>query len=366
VIPGESGDHIWYAGFDGDTWQIGYGFRPEGESAFERALDPFTEEGRPTLFTEGGLFHRTGVFRPVVTQVPEGFSVLYTGQSGKNTRVGRAFGRSVDRLNRTPRRPRVGDQLVFDTDRGDEDAWAIPIDGTVDGHTTNGQGLTDLHVDEDRGLLFAVSQSTATIFVIDIRDDTDLSAGFYDRNYLDMEAILLLNTGVYATGYRQILTVPGSDTMYALVDAPESVITIDLSTLIDDEYADAFYDIATGYLAAPRGRERDEGTASMTNVGPGQMILHEDGRRLFVSNFNRNSVSVYDLNLGPYGMNIREIRNVGENPYAMAFSPDGNKLVVGNYTGEVTEKVSHGNLGIIDVDSNSPTYLEVLSWIVNR
>jgi hypothetical protein len=50
----------------------------------------------------------------------------------------------------------------------------------------------------------------------------------------------------------------------------------------------------------------------------------------------------------------------------MAFSPDGNKLVVGNYTGDVIDKVSHGNLGIIDVDSNSPTYLEVVSWIVNR
>jgi DNA-binding beta-propeller fold protein YncE/predicted GH43/DUF377 family glycosyl hydrolase len=366
VIHDDSGDHIWYAGFDGNTWQIGYGFRPQGEPAFERSIDSFTEEGRPALIASGGLFHRTGVFRPVVSQTPDGFSILYAGQSGQSTRVGRAFGRAEDRLNRTPRRPRVGDTLVFDTDRGDGDAWAIPLDGTVAGHPTTGEGLTDLHVDEERGLLFAVSQTTATIFVIDIRDDTDLSSGFYDRNYLDMEAILLLNTGVYATGYRQILTVPGSDTMYALVDAPESVITIDLSTLVDDEYAEASYDIATGYLAAPRGRERDEGTASMTNVGPGQMILHEDGKRLFVSNFNRNSVSVYDLSLGPYGMQIREIRNVGENPYAMAFSPDGNKLVVGNYTGEVIEKVSHGSLGIIDVDSNSPTYLEVVSWIVNR
>ena len=133
---------------------------------------------------------------------------------------------------------------------------AIPLDGYHADRTTTGIGLTALHHDAERGMLFAVSKLHATIFAIDVRDDTDATAGFYDRNYLDVEALILLNTSSAATGFRQVLTVPGTDRMYALVDAPESVVTIDLTDLVDDEYADVMYDVATGYLPTARGDER--------------------------------------------------------------------------------------------------------------
>ena len=337
-----------------------------GEASFERSLNPFTEEGRAVVVPDSGLFHRSHVTRPVVYKTDSGLQMYYAGESGDQTRVGTAFGFDFDRFNRTPQLPRTGDTLTFITERGNEDADAIPLDGTLDGHTTTGTGLSDLHIDSDRGMLFAVSESHATIFAIDIRDDTDTTSGFIDRNYLDIEAILLLNTSVYATGFRQVEVVPGSNTLMALVDAPESVVSIDLSDLIDDEYGEAIYNIATGYLAAPRGNERDEGTNTMNSVGPGQMIMHPDGQRLFVSNFNRNSVTAYDIRMGPYGMPIREIRNIGENPYALAIAPDGNHLVVANYTGEVENKVAHASLGIIDINPESSTYLEAVSWIVNR
>jgi len=366
ALTDESGTHLWYAGFDGDTWRIGYAHREPGASSFERAINPFTEEGRAVVEPDGGFFHRTHVTRPVVAASEDGFHMHYAGESGTQTRVGTAFGLTPERFSRTPRLPRTGDALSFVTERGDEDAMAIPLDGTVDGHTTDGTGLYALHLDSERGLLFAVSESHATIFAIDVRDDTDLTAGFIDRNYLDIEAILLLNTSVYATGFRQLLSVPGSDTLLALVDAPESVVSIDLSEVVDDEYGNALYDIATGYIAAPRGGERDEGFDTMNSIGPGRMLMHPDGRRLFVSNFNRNSVTAYDLSMGPYGMPIREVRNVGENPYAMALSPDNTKLAVANYVGDVESKVSHSSVGIIDVDPESSTHLEVLSWIVNR
>lgn len=362
----EDGEHLWYAGFDGDTWQIGYAIRAPGEASFSRASNPFSGEGRPVVQSDASLFHRTHASRPVVTTAVDGLHMFYAGESGEQSRVGTAFGLDVDRFNRTPRLPRTGDTLTFSTQRGDEDTDAIPLDGFTDGHTTDGTGVADLHVDQERGMLFASSAASSTIFVIDIRDDTDLTAGFIDRNYLDIEAILLLNTTVYATGFRQVMTQPGSDRLLALVDAPESVVQIDISGLVDDEFGDALYNIATGYIAAPRGNERDEGTNTMNSVGPGQMVLHPDGHRLFVSNFNRNSVTAYDLRLGPYGMPIREIRNVGENPYAMAIAPDGNQLVVGNYTGELENRVSHADLGIIDINPESSTYLEAVSWIVNR
>ena len=103
------------------------------------------------------------------------------------------------------------------------------------------------------------------------------------------------------------------------------------------------------------------------SIGPGQLVLHPDERRLFVSNFNANSVSVYDLGLGAVGLEIAEVTLLGENPYAMALSPDGNQLVVGNYTGEtVPNGLAESSLVVVDVDESSPTYLEPLTWVVNR
>jgi hypothetical protein len=291
--------------------------------------------------------------------------MTYGGWTGDSVRVGRAFGFAPDRFNRTPNTPRVGDTLSFSTERGGEDILAIPLDGFTEGHQTTGIGLTALHLDTERGFLFAVSKLYAGIFVIDVRDDSDPSRGFFDRNYLDVEAVILLNTTSWATGFRQLLTIPGSDTMYALVDSPASVIGIDLSEIVDDEYPDFVNNPATGYLATPRGGERDMGAQTMSSVGPGQMLLHPDGRRLFVSNFNRNSISTFDLSMGPYGMSIGDTPNVGENPYAMALSPDHKQLVFGNYTGSLDQDVSHASLGVLNIDEESPNYLEVLTWIVN-
>ena len=136
--------------------------------------------------------------------------------------------------------------------------------------------------------------------------------------------------------------------------------------LVDDEYADALYDVATGFLPTARGDERDKGHKTMSSVGPGQMLLHPDGRRMFVSNFNRNSITTYDLGLGHYGLPVRETTNVGENPYALSLVPNQDLLVFGNYVGEVEDDVAHSSLGVIDINETSPTYLEVLSWVVNR
>jgi predicted GH43/DUF377 family glycosyl hydrolase len=365
VIQDADGEHLWYSGSDGSNWRIGYAFRAAGTSSFERTILTITEEARSVVGLAGGLFHRGGVSRPVVHAIDDGYAMLFAGSTAGNVRVGKAFGIDPAHFNKMPNRPRLGDQLIFDTQKGDADMHAIPLDGFHADRTTTGIGLTALHLDTERGMLFAVSKLHATIFVIDVRDDTDAAAGFYDRNYLDVEALILLNTSSSATGFRQILTLPGSDRMYALVDSPESIVSIDLSGLVDDEYADAMFDVATGYLAAARGDERDKGHNTMSSVGPGQMLLHPDGNRMFVSNFNRNSITTYDLRLGPYGLPVRETPHVGENPYALALAPN-DLLVFSNYVGEVENDVSHSSVGVIDINATSPTYLEVLSWVVNR
>jgi len=366
VIQDTTGEHLWYSGFDGTSWRIGYAFRAKNASSFTRPESPITEETRSIISFEDGPFHRSDVTRPVVNSTDNGYSMLYGGWTSGTVRVGQAFCFLPDRANLTPRWPRVGDTLTFQTERGDANARAIPLDGLIEGRETTGIGLTALEVDHERGFLYAASKLYSGLFVIDIRDDTDTSIGFFDKNYLDIEAVLSLNTSSWATGFRQILPVPGSDFLYTLVDSPATIVTIDMSSVIDDEYADYIINPATGFLATPRGLERDEGAKTQSSVGPGQMLLHPDGKRLFVSNFNRNSITTYDLSMGPYGTMLGDTPNVGENPYALALSPDGNTLVFGNYTGEVDGTVAHSNIGLLDVNEESPSYLEVLTWIVNR
>jgi len=365
VIADESGEHIWYSGFDGDAWRIGYAFRANGEQAFTRPVLAGTDDPRFLIDYSGSPFHRSDVTRPVVHVSDQGFEMLYGGWIQDTVRVGRAFGFQPDRFNTTPNNPRVGDTLTFSTELGDEDGDAIPLDGYTDGSQTTGIGLTSLHLDEERGFLYASSKLYPGLFVIDVRDDTDPLNGFFDKNYLGVEAVLLLNTTSWATGFRQVISVPGKDFIYGLVDSPASVVTIDMRDVIDDEYGDYIRDPATGFLAAPRGAERDQGAVSMSSVGPGQMLLHPDGRRLFVSNFNRNSITIYDLSMGPYGMMTSDTPNVGENPYSMVFSPDGNTLVFGNYTGEIDDNLTHSSIGLLDINEDSSSYTEVLTWLVN-
>ena len=103
------------------------------------------------------------------------------------------------------------------------------------------------------------------------------------------------------------------------------------------------------------------------SVGPGQMAEHPNESLFFVSNFNNNSVGVYDLRLGPHGELVHEITAVGENPYAILPHPNGKIAVVANYTGEVDEThLAQSSLAILDIDPQSPTYLEILSRLVNE
>ncbi|MFT4976466.1 MAG: hypothetical protein ACI8S6_002371, partial [Myxococcota bacterium] len=144
ALTGESGEHMWYAGYDSDIWRIGYAFRPTGSSEWSRAEDPVTELTRPVIDENLGMFHPTGLQRPVVSLSGDGIELWYAGLYGDEARVGRAVGQDPDRLYKTPLRPTVGDTLTFQTQRGDEDAEAIPLDTDLLDISLTGVGLTAL------------------------------------------------------------------------------------------------------------------------------------------------------------------------------------------------------------------------------
>jgi hypothetical protein len=47
-------------------------------------------------------------------------------------------------------------------------------------------------------------------------------------------------------------------------------------------------------------------------------------------------------------------------------APDGLTAVVANYTGDVVDGLASSTLVVIDLDPTSDTYLEPLTWIVNK
>jgi hypothetical protein len=329
----------------------------------------------------GGLFGADGLVRPVAERTPDGWSVWYAGLDLGVLRVGLARGRdavlfTADKdgeralsavgpwLHKVSNPPTLGDTLVFETEKGDADTYAIPLDGFVDEAGLTGVGLTSISHDAERGFLYAASKETPYVFVLDVRDDS--GPGITDLDYLDVESVLGISTASGGAGFREVLPIPGTDRALALNDSPATIMVFDLAGVVDDDYSELRYDDVIGYLPAARGLARDAGVDNQSSIGPGQLLLHPDGQRLFVTNFNANSVSVYDLSLGPYGTQIAEIGEVGEAPYGMALTPDGNFLVFANTLGEVVDNLSHATLGVLDVDPTSASYLQVRTWIANR
>ncbi len=362
---GREGTHLWYSGYDGSTWRGGYAFRPDATDLFERAEDVFTGIARPVLLAGGGQFSTDGAIRPVVVPTDDGWRGFYSGRIGNVDRIGGVSGDDPAGLHRVLNMPTVGDSLTFSTERGDPDALAIPLDAVLPpGIAVTGTGLTALKVDTARGFLYAVGKLTAYLYVIDIRDDSNGS--FQDLNYLDIEAVLPVPSASLDAGFREVIADPTGDRLYALQDDPEAVVVIDISEVEDDGFPNVLNDRARGVLPLPRGAVRDQGVDTLTDVGPSAMVLHPDGRRLFVANFNANSVTVFDLDLGTWGQQVADVSLVGEGPAGMTLTPDGRHLVVANFLGEVDNNgLVQSNLAIVDVDESSPTHLEVLTWITN-
>lgn len=357
--------HLWYSGSDGTTQRIGH-----ASAATADAIPVFTRDvdvdgtPRPVLEPTASLFDFGGVDRPVVLVGDQGYTLLYRGVDGSYNRPGLAFGTDEAAFYKAPAAPSAGDWLQFSTAAGQDGVNAIDLDVATDDMTVTGVGMDALAIDEERGFLFVASKLLSYIVVLDVRDDSTTS--FSDLNYMGIEAVLSFDSAGGSEWFRSMMVLPGTSHLYALTTSPESVVVFDLDLVEDDEHDEIVRDANIGWLAAPRGGDLDHGSENVTNLGPAGMALLPDGYTLVVTNYNDNSLSVYDLRMAGYGQLIGEVPNLCENPYSVRTTADGTQVVVGCYEGKVEDDRVASTLAVVDVDRASPTWLEVRTWIVNE
>ncbi len=352
-----------YAGFDGATWHIGSAELVDG--AWIRRTDP-TGQSLPALDGIPGTFSTFGVESPVVAPDGDGgATVYYAGQDGFELRVGEGFVRAdrQDVVFAAPRYPTAGDTLSFTSAKGGKAVTAIVLDQIVSEFTTDGIGMAAMIPDFERGFLYVPSKLSSFLYVVDIRDDTTL--GFADTNYLDLEALVRVPSATGNMGFRGGVVSDERDRLYLTARSPDLIHVLDLTRIEDDGEKEVEEQIPVGTLPI-RTLGRDEGATTLSLIGGNGMALAGGEELLLVSEYRSNLVDVYDLGVGAFGQLVREIPWVGENPGNIRISPDGMHAVVVNYTGEVTDDETSGTLAIIDLDPESPTYLEVVTWLANR
>ena len=406
--------HLWYAGFDGTNWQIGYMHSDVTivsdsveellavfESSFSHPQNVLQE--KMPILSEKGLFYTSGIQKPIPFEIPahftgnisnqipigNGFRFFFSAEHDDIKRIGRATSTKPDRARVHYQSLDAGDTLSFFTRYGAEEEDSIVIRGTYDDIMLTGYLPSDSVIDEEEGFLYLVSTSSPYIVIIDIQNDGheldensiesvlqgDTPDEILDRNYLGVEGIITAKTAAGAIGFRDVLihtAEDGTKILYAINDAPEAVFSFDITHITDVDTPVVYDDIQIGYLVAEMGVERDADYNTQQSVGPGQMALHPNGTYLAVSHFNANSVTMFDLQRG---YPLTEWSHIGENPYALTFTPDGNHLIVTTYTGDFDEAYTKGQtnfglasstLWIYDTNPNSSSYLQVQTKIQNK
>lgn len=361
-------EHLWYSGFDGSRWRIGHAYRTVGSEEWTRSTAPGTEDPAPSLTGFPSGFAEFGVYAPVVG-VPNagGVDLWFAGSDGVEPRIGRARA-SGSRIFPQVRFPTAGDTLRFTSIAGTTGTAAIDLSQYVDGWTLDGTGASSLVLDAERGFLYVTSKRTNIITVIDVRDDS--TDDFIDANVYDIEAVLPVRTANGPRGFRDFEPIPGTDRVYATSWNPDGLFVLDIGAVVDDDQKQSYPLEVVAALPLAYGAE-DEGAATQSGVrAADDQITGGDmavaGDLLLVPHFQDNSLSVVDLAMGANGQEIRHLAHIGENPHLVRVSPDGRRAVVANYAGVIDDRRVESNLAVVDLDPDSPTYLQVLTRITNQ
>ncbi|MBA2319606.1 MAG: hypothetical protein H0V89_00510, partial [Deltaproteobacteria bacterium] len=240
---------------------------------------------------------------------------------------------------------------------------AILLDQITSEFSTDGVGMSGMMPDYERGFLYVTSKLASFVYVIDIRDDTTL--GWEDSNYLDLEGVVRLPSETGTLGFRGGVVSLERDRAYFNGRSPDQIFVVDLAVIEDDDLKQVIELAPLGTLPV-RTLAVNEGSPTLSLVGANNGALSLDERTLFVPEYRSNLVDVYDLDVGPLGTLVNEIPYVGENPHVIRISPDGKYAVIANYTGEIIDEASFSTLAVLDIDPESPTAMEVVTWIGNR
>ncbi|MEM6925549.1 MAG: hypothetical protein AAF602_01375, partial [Myxococcota bacterium] len=339
----------------------------DDETGLARPAGP----GLPDTFTAFGLDS------PAAFVGDDGPELFYAGFDGFARRIGRARISSVGgRPGIFPelRSATAGDFLRFRTERlpSRENAPDTVIELAQQQATfsTDGEGMTALTLDSERGFLYVTSKTSSLgvsdrITVVDVRDDA--TSTFPDANFLDIEGVVEVDLAFGTVGgFRDALVDPLRNVLYLTSTEPDGVAVVDLGVIEDDDDKEVVTVTAVSVLPLPNlGVDAGAGT-DRTFIGGAGMALAPDGRTLIVTHFRGNGVAMFDLEIGAFGEQVAWIPNVGENPHVVELSPDGRHAVVANYIGEVEDNLASGTLAVLDVDPTSASYREVVAWIVNR
>ncbi len=379
--------HLWYAGSDGQKYRIGHATSENGLTWTRHAdedglLVPVLEPSEPS-FDEDGCLDPSVVF----DEERGLFRMWYQGTRGGISRIGYAESEDGDHWLKVAPPTTAGDRFELATQRGDDSDTSTIFLGDertgiiIDGETVRGSGVSDMILSPDGRFAYVANKKYDNIYVLDIHDDS--TADTLDANYLGVEAVIRTRLDEPVVGTRGLAFSPDGTRLYALLSplvviedtsgartfGPEGVLIIDLSGVVDGSDPYTLDDAVIGWLPSERGVETDQGARSAVNVGPANIVLTADGTRAYVAHFNANLIQVYDLTKGAYGKPIAVAEGLGEEPFDLALSPDEKILYVANYTGELSgyeSNVVHSTVQVIDVDEESPTWLQVLTTLRNR
>lgn len=354
--------HLIYAGFDGADWSLGHA-ELQPDNSFARRIDPVSDRSLPSMPGILQSFSSEGVHSPVlVSRTGEELSLLYAGTDGLVDRIGRAVGRA-ERQWPAHRFPTVGDQLDFTTEQGRTGTSVIELAQSTETFLSTGIGMSGLTLDADRGMLYVPSKLESYIYVLDVRDDT--GGTLNDANALDVEGVVAVST-LGSIGFRDVLVDAPRDRLYLTSRNPDGVVVMDLTRLVDDDTKDVNWYAASSVLPL-QSLSDDAGATTVSTIGGAGMTLTPDGRYLLVAHHRGNGVAVFDLEKGAWGSEVAWLADVGENPHQIVMSPDGRYAVVANYVGEILDNdAASSTLAVIDMDPESDSFLEVVTWLANR
>ena len=400
--------HLWYSGSDGARIRIGYALGTVGDNgdiSWEKYRSSTSGLTLPVVNPSALSWDANRVQDPVVTRDGDLFRMWLEGSyDGTLSRVG--YAESWDGIFwvRVYLPGSAGDYFTFETGTAREDdeeltarenstvQYDLDSFGTYAGWGGTVFALTPPNEAGVQCFGVLTMRYRSAVYVFDVHDDSAALYGgrpgpcvtvdpdqepdpdFVDSNYGRIESIYLLKNNLSTRGSRQIAFSGDGTRMYLTSSFPTALLVVDITSFEDNLVIEStdLLDVV-GYTALPRAEIRSATSNSddiaddvvTSSIGPTGLLLSPDGRYAYVANGNDASVYIIDLTGGYYG-EVVAVAEVGEVPYSLALSPDGRRLFVGDYVGEVDGFVVNSTLTVVDVDVASTHFGQVLTTVRNR